>query len=377
MRSQELLWRTKDPEILRQLGKDISGCGLSGIINIRGQRISGEAIRCSIACQHDRGNGLGGGFAAYGIYPRYRDYYALHIMYDSHDAKNSTEDYLDHHLSVELGERIPTRPVPNINKPPLLWRYFVKGRKEEEGDFEIADDEYMVKIVMGINATIPGAFVFSSGKNMGVFKGVGFPEELAEFFMIDEYQGYLWLAHNRFPTNTPGWWGGAHPFNLLDWSIIHNGEISSYGINKRYLEMFGYKLTLMTDTEVVAYLLDLLVRRHKLNLNVASTVLSPPFWKDIEKSDDKEKEAFTALRMVYGSAMLNGPFAFIFGFTRGMVGMNDRIKLRPFVVATKGDNFYMASEEAAIREICPEPDKVWSPRAGHSVIVELDRSVTV
>ncbi len=56
MRSQELLWRTKDPEILRQLGKDISGCGLSGIINTKGKRISGEAIRCSIACQHERGN---------------------------------------------------------------------------------------------------------------------------------------------------------------------------------------------------------------------------------------------------------------------------------------------------------------------------------
>lgn len=383
----ELLWRTKDPEVLRQLSRDISGCGLSGILNTKGKMISGEAIRCSIACQHERGNGLGGGFAAYGIYPKYRDYYALHIMYDSYDAKNVTEDYLDNHLTVELGERIPTRPVPNITKPPLLWRYFVKGKEKRElhfeyidditHDFEIADDEYMVKMVMEINATIPGAFVFSSGKNMGVFKGVGFPEEIAEFFMIDEYKGYLWLAHNRFPTNTPGWWGGAHPFNLLDWSIIHNGEISSYGINKRYLEMFGYKLTLMTDTEVVAYLLDLLVRRHKLSLDVACTVLSPPFWKDIEKSNGDEKKALTALRMVYGSAMLNGPFAFIFGFTRGMVGMNDRIKLRPFVVAQKGDNLYMASEEAAIREICHDPEKVWAPRAGHPVVVELDREVEV
>ncbi len=49
--------------------KDISGCGLSGIINWDGKRISGAAIRKSIALQHDRGNGQGGGFAAYGIYP--------------------------------------------------------------------------------------------------------------------------------------------------------------------------------------------------------------------------------------------------------------------------------------------------------------------
>ena len=31
--------------------------------------INGEAIRQSIAVMHDRSNGLGGGFAGYGIYP--------------------------------------------------------------------------------------------------------------------------------------------------------------------------------------------------------------------------------------------------------------------------------------------------------------------
>jgi len=40
--------------------KDISGCGLSGLINKKGERMSGELIARSIATQHDRGNGLGG-----------------------------------------------------------------------------------------------------------------------------------------------------------------------------------------------------------------------------------------------------------------------------------------------------------------------------
>ncbi len=119
---------------------------------------------------------------------------------------------------------------------------------------------------------------------MGAFKGVGFPGEIADFFKIDEYDGYTWIGHTRFPTNTPGWWGGAHPFTLLDWAIIHNGEISSYGINKRYLEMFGYKLTMMTDTEAATYLLDLLIRKHNLSIETTCSILAPPFWKDIEKS---------------------------------------------------------------------------------------------
>ena len=64
---------------------------------------------------------------------------------------------------------------------------------------------------------------------------------------------YKRQAHGRYPTNTPGWWGGAHPFAMLEYSIVHNGEISSYDANRRAIEMFGYKCTLLTDTEVITY----------------------------------------------------------------------------------------------------------------------------
>ncbi len=354
--------------------KEISGCGLTGIININGKPISGEIVRCSIACQHERGNGLGGGFAAYGIYPEYKDHYALHIMYDNEGSKKSTEEYLDYHLSVERGEEIPTRKNQNITDPPILWRYFVKMRADRKNT-DIPEDDVIVNTVMYVNGDIPGAYVFSSGKNMGVFKGVGYPEEIADFFMIESYEGYIWTAHNRFPTNTPGWWGGAHPFTLLDWSIVHNGEISSYGINKRYLEMYGYKLTLLTDTEVVAYLLDLFIRRQGLKPKIACMILAAPFWKRIDILSEREKRLITALRMIYGSGLLNGPFAFIFAYSRGLIGMNDRIKLRPLVAAVKGEMAYMASEESAIMEICPKPERIWAPRAGDPVIVNLNNGV--
>ena len=95
--------------------------------------------------------------------------------------------------------------------------------------------------------------------------------------------GYLWTAHNRFPTNTPGWWGGAHPFGLLDWTVVHNGEISSYGTNRRYLEMQGYHCTMFTDTEVMAYAADFLMRRHNLPVEVAAKVMAPPLWVEIER----------------------------------------------------------------------------------------------
>ena len=88
---------------------------------------------------------------------------------------------------------------------------------------------------------------------MGVFKGVGYPEDIGRFYRLEEYQGYCFTAHGRYPTNTPGWWGGAHPFALLDYSVVHNGEISSYDANRRSIEMYGYTCTLQTDTEAVSY----------------------------------------------------------------------------------------------------------------------------
>ena len=36
--------------------------------------------------------------------------------------------------------------------------------------------------------------MFSSGKNMGVFKAVGYPEDVGEFYRLDEYEGYCWTC---------------------------------------------------------------------------------------------------------------------------------------------------------------------------------------
>ena len=50
-----------------------SGCAISGMFARDGSRLCGENIIKSIATMHDRSNGLGGGFAGYGIYPEYKD----------------------------------------------------------------------------------------------------------------------------------------------------------------------------------------------------------------------------------------------------------------------------------------------------------------
>ena len=71
-----------------------SGCAISAVISREGERMSGEGIIKSMIPMHDRSNGLGGGFAGYGIYPDYKEFYALHIFYDDNDERVACERLL-------------------------------------------------------------------------------------------------------------------------------------------------------------------------------------------------------------------------------------------------------------------------------------------
>jgi glutamate synthase domain-containing protein 1 len=88
---------------------------------------------------------------------------------------------------------------------------------------------------------------------------------------------------------------------------------------------------------------------------------------------ESERLKHEAFRSVYGSLLINGPFSIILGFEGGMMALNDRLKLRGMVAAEKGDMLYVASEECAIREICPNPDRVWAPKGGEPIIARLEK----
>ena len=203
---------------------------------------------------------------------------------------------------------------------------------------------------------------------MGVFKAVGYPEHVGQFYRLEEYSGTCFTAHGRYPTNTPGWWGGAHPFSLLDYSVVHNGEISSYDANRRAMEIHGYCCNLQTDTEVITYIIDYLHRKQKLTLQEICDVIAAPFWDKIEHMCTPEKEYHTYLRNVFSAQLITGPFSILVGFNGGLLVLNDRLKLRNTVVGEKDDMVYVASEEAAIRVLEPHPDKIWAPGGGQGVL---------
>ena len=348
--------------------KVMDACSIFGVMDTAGTRFSCQGIVNAMANMHVRSNGLGGGFAVYGLYPEHADLYAFHIMFTSEQGRCATEEFLKSKFHVIYYEEIPTRKTATVVHPPVVWRYFLEVPHYNGA---LPESDYIVARVMEINTTLPDSFVFSSGKDMGVFKGAGYPEDVADYFCLEQYRGYLWTAHGRFPTNTPGWWGGAHPFSILDWTVVHNGEISSYGINQRYLEQFGYTCTMQTDTEVIAYAIDLLIRKHGLPVGIVAKILAAPLWSEIERCATEEEKLLRMLRQVYGSLLLNGPFAVIIAHQGEMIGLTDRIKLRPLTAAVNGTRLFLSSEEAAIRLVSPHLDRIWNPRGGEPVVASL------
>lgn len=348
-----------------------SGCAIAAVISTEGRRMDGNSIIQAMIPMHERSNGLGGGFAGYGIYPEFRDFFALHLFFDDSAARKSCEQFLKDHFEIVHDEKIPTRTIPAITGEPIIRRYFAAPLKSVLAAQQVDEREYVARMVMRINSQIPGCHVFSNGKNMGCFKAVGYPEDVGRFYRLEEYGAYSWTAHGRYPTNTPGWWGGAHPFGLLDYSVVHNGEISSYDANRRFIEMFGYQCTLKTDTEVLAYIMDYLLRRQGLTLEEAASVIAAPFWTTIEGKPEEEKRRLTFLRSVFSSLLVTGPFSIVLGFEGGLMALNDRLKLRSMVTGRKDDRVFIASEETAIRAMEPDAEDIRYPAGGEPVVVRV------
>jgi glutamate synthase domain-containing protein 1 len=79
------------------------------------------------------------------------------------------------------------------------------------------------------------------------------------------------------------------------------------------------------------------------------------------------------LRQVYGSLLLNGPFTVIIAHQGEMIGLTDRIRLRPLTVGVKGSVIYLSSEESAIRLVSPDLDRAWIPMGGEPIVGSLQK----
>lgn len=107
-------------------------------------------------------------------------------------------------------------------------------------------------------------------------------------------------------------------------------------------------------------------------ISVVARIFAPPVWRLIEKREERERKLLTALRMVYAPLLMNGPFTVIIAHHGEMIGLTDRIRLRPLTAGVRGEMLYLSSEEAAIRLISPKLDRVWTPNGGEPIVGRLN-----
>ena len=156
-------------------------------------------------------------------------------------------------------------------------------------------------------------------------------------------------------------------------AILFRAMIGRMPYQGRQMDGHGNIMNLLTDTEVITYILDYLTRKQGLTLKESSEVIAAPFWTTIAIKDEEERKRLSYLRKMFSSFLITGPFSILVGFSGGMMALNDRLKLRSLVAAEKGSTVYFSSEEAAIRVIEESPDRIWAPRGGEAVIVSLDK----
>ncbi len=131
-------------------------------------------------------------------------YYSLHIACDNGEAAGRANEFIRAHLYVKIAEDMIIKDVKAIKWHPLLKLSNLGPTTVlEERSFM---DSFMKNFVFNFNNQIKGAFVMSCVRNMGTFEGVGFPEDIGEFFCLDKIKAPIWLVHNRFPTNSQSWW---------------------------------------------------------------------------------------------------------------------------------------------------------------------------
>jgi glutamate synthase domain-containing protein 1/glutamate synthase domain-containing protein 3 len=368
--------------------------------------VAGRHLIRPLAQMHNRGNGKGGGICAAGCFPDHADHYALHVGYLDPQARAQIEErHLAPHFDVDHAEQQPEvddlGDVPGLDiRPPRVWRYFVRVKRDvletfaaELGvdDLERAEDEFVYRNSFRLNAECYAdrehkiAFVLSHGKDLLVLKGVGYAEEIASFYRLDELRAHVWIGHQRYPTRGRVWHpGGAHPFAGLHEALVHNGDFANYQSICTYLRQRNVHPQFLTDTEVAALVFDHYRRVLDYPLEWTIEAIAPTTERDFDLLTKVRQRIYRALRAAHVHGSPDGPWFFILARNDvrerelQLIGITDTSMLRPHVFALSDGPVgigAVASEKQAIDaflenlaaedgRVCPVPDRLWSSRGG-------------
>ena len=354
------------------------GCGVFGILRKKdAPKISNLKVVAGISCIKYRGSNLGAGFASFshsneiGGNSPYRVKAFVRNKVVGEEVEHTLRNELEDHVLKELQIITPSEGS-SMQKFSVL-EYRVESSIDEI-KLEAAVDKVNLSLLS--KGRVNGR-IFSSGRRVNVYKEVGYPREVAKMCGLDTEKELadLWIAHTRQPTNSPGtspiW---SHPFSSGECAIVHNGDISSFGANIEQLNSWGIHSHAGTDSEVIARLLDHLVRVEGLSMVEAATVLTNPFERNIASSSPRITELLTK----YRGCRLDGPFAVVAGYSTEvdtyLLALMDRSKFRPLLIGEDESCYYVASEETQIRSLSKNAT-IWTPDPGSFFLASVEKGI--
>ncbi len=128
------------------------------------------------------------------------------------------------------------------------------------------------------------------------------------------------IGHTRWATHGEPNTKNAHPHQCGKFTIVHNGIIENYLELKKELEKDGYQFQSDTDTEVACALLDSIYKKEQ---NILKT-------------------------LTIAEQKLKGSYAFGVLYSDELDTIYAMRKSSPLIIATKGDNKFIASDVPAI-----------------------------
>ncbi len=377
------------------------------------RKLAGRHLLVPCRQMHNRGNGKGGGIVAVGLDHEQmkvskevlRSHYILQVAYLDDKCKKKVESsFITSVYDVDSSYEVESKDDPEVHglevRPPRVFRYFVKPKKNKLNDFmkksglksQKAEEEYVFKNSLALNDEYyhplgeKRAFVLSHGRDLVVFKIVGYAEQAITYYGLTNMRANIWMGHQRYPTKGVVWHpGGAHPFIGLNDALVHNGDFANYFGIKEYLRQRGRKLQFLTDTEAAAQLFDLYMREYEYPLEYVIEALAPTTERDYQLLPQDKKEVYSEIQKAHIHASPDGPWFFIIAKTdvesnsAKLIGITDPSMLRPQVFALLNNGSasigLVASEKQAIDatlesisqedgDFLPIADSYWNARGG-------------
>ncbi|MDD5484084.1 MAG: glutamate synthase [Kiritimatiellae bacterium] len=391
---------------------DEGGCGVVGFaanVKVPGRHIFQPSIQ-----MHNRGNGKGGGIAAAGLDAAYfgvtqeilENCYLLQIAFLDSGVTNELErEFILPFLDVAHSAAAPMmedyRGLGLDTRPPDVRRYFVRVKPAALEKFSAgfpglkprqAEDEFIWQNSFKINRQFYAAlgekkaFVLSHARNLLILKIVGYAEQTAQYYRMENMPAHIWIAHQRFPTKGRVWHpGGAHPFIGMNEALVHNGDFANYYSVCEYLRQRNMEPQFLTDTEVAVQIFDLWSRVYQYPLEYVIEALAPTTELDFDRLPEDKRRLYGAIQAAHIHGSPDGPWFFIIASSHPdkpeyrLMGITDTSMLRPQVFAMSDDGKTQiglcASEKQAIDAVLeslakedkrfhPAADKYWNARGG-------------